>query len=125
MFTVNEASNRGRYARIGRDGDARTGRARERTARTIKSLRRESATTYVSRGMRPLVRRSVASSVMPALDRIEQVMRDDERVIAPEAVKHVDQFLTEGATSPLFGDDPQAARRAAESLLGEIDQTAR
>jgi hypothetical protein len=124
MFTVNEASNRGRYSRIGRDGDARTSRARERTARTIKSLRRESATTYVARGMRPLVRRSVASSVMPTLDRLENAMRDDDRTISPDALHQVDRFLTEGATSPLFGDDPQAARRVAESLLVEIDQPA-
>jgi hypothetical protein len=77
----------------------------------------ESACTRAERqGPRPLMRPDVVWSCVPALHLIKQVLADPARDVAPTAIRRLRSLLTDGATSPLFRDDPDAAREAVEQL---------
>ena len=69
-----------------------------------------------STGPRPLMRPEVVWSCVPALHVIKQVLADPARDIAPMAIRRLRALLTDGASSPLFRTDPDAAREAVEQL---------
>ena len=86
-------------------------------ARSIEHLIRDIERPQpLLRSMRPLYRRSVAAAAVPALTEIRWVLVDDEASVTPEAMYRLREFLTDGGRSPLFGYDPEAARRAAHEL---------
>ena len=66
--------------------------------------------------MRPLMRPDVVWSCVPALHMIKQVLADPPARVAPNAIKKLRALLTDGASSPLFRDDPDAARLVVEEL---------
>ncbi len=67
-------------------------------------------------GSRSLIRAEVVWSCVPALHAIKGVLADPARHVAPNAIKKLRAFLTDGASSPLFRDDPDAARMVVEEL---------
>jgi hypothetical protein len=70
----------------------------------------------VLRSMRPLYRRDVAIACAPALTEIRWVLEDSSAPIRPEAVRRLREFLTDGAGSPLYGNDAHVARRVAHEI---------
>ena len=65
---------------------------------------------------RSLIRPEVVWSCVPALHAIKGVLADPARQVGPAAIKKLRAFLTDGASSPLFRDDPDAARIVVEEL---------
>jgi hypothetical protein len=65
---------------------------------------------------RSLIRPEVVWSCVPALHAIKGVLADPARHVGPNAIKELRAFLTDGASSPLFRDDPDAARVVVEEL---------
>ena len=65
---------------------------------------------------RSLIRADVVWSCVPALHAIKGVLADPARHVGPNAIKELRAFLTDGASSPLFRDDPDAARVVVEEL---------
>jgi hypothetical protein len=63
-----------------------------------------------------LVRPSVVAATEPALEQIAAALRDEQRATPDGWAAAVEAFITDGATSPLYGVDPAAARAEAERL---------
>lgn len=68
------------------------------------------------RSMRPLYRRDVAIACAPALTEIRWVLDDSSAPVRPEAMRRLRDFLTDGARSPLYRNDPEVARRVAHEI---------
>jgi hypothetical protein len=64
----------------------------------------------------PLMRREVIWACRPALLAIAGALCDQRQPISAAALRQLKTFLTDPSVSPLFGDDPLAARRAAQQL---------
>ena len=64
----------------------------------------------------PLVRREVVWACRPALLAVAGVLDDERQPFSAAALRQLRRFLTDPSTSPLFGDDPAAARLAAQQL---------
>jgi len=64
----------------------------------------------------PLTRRQVIWACRPALLAIAGVLGDERQPVSAAALRELKRFLTDPSVSPLFGDDPPAARRAAQQL---------
>jgi hypothetical protein len=94
-----------------------TPRARASWARSIESLIRDiDRPQPLLRSMRPIYRRDVAAAAVPALTEIRWVLVDEQAIVRPEAMARLREFLTDGSRSPLYHDDPEAARRLAHEL---------
>ena len=65
---------------------------------------------------RRLTRPAVVVSAAPALSEVAAVLRNEDVAVSREALDAVRTFLTDGTDSPLYGRDPLAARRAADTL---------
>jgi hypothetical protein len=68
------------------------------------------------RSTRRLYRRDVAAACTHSLIEIRWVLIDDTATVRPEAMRRLREFLTDGASSPLYRDDPEQARRVAREL---------
>jgi hypothetical protein len=64
----------------------------------------------------PLTRRKVIWACRPALLAIAAALGDEQQPVSGAALRQLKRFLTDPSVSPLFGDDPAAARRAAQQL---------
>ena len=64
----------------------------------------------------PLTRRQVIWACRPALLAIAGVLGDERQPVSAAALRQLKRFLTDPSVSPLFGDDPRVARRAAQQL---------
>jgi hypothetical protein len=64
----------------------------------------------------PLTRREVVWACRPALLAIAGALGDEQQPISGAALRQLKTFLCDPSISPLFGDDPGAARRAAQRL---------
>jgi hypothetical protein len=64
----------------------------------------------------PLIRREVIWACRPALLAIAAALGDQRQPISAAALRQLKTFLTDPSVSPLFGDDPAAARRAGQQL---------
>jgi hypothetical protein len=64
----------------------------------------------------PLTRREVIWACRPALLAIAGVLGDQRQPVSAAALRQLKTFLCYPSVSPLFGDDPGAARRAARQL---------
>jgi hypothetical protein len=64
----------------------------------------------------PLTRRQVVWACRPALLAIADALRDGRQPISAAALRQLRTFRCDPSVSPLFGDDPGAARRAARQL---------
>jgi hypothetical protein len=64
----------------------------------------------------PLTRREVVWACRPALLAIAGALGDQRQPISAVALRQLKRFLTDPSVSPLFGDDPLAAGRAAQQL---------
>jgi hypothetical protein len=64
----------------------------------------------------PLTRREVVWACRPALLAIAGALGDERQPISAVALRQLKRFLTDPASSPLFGEDPAAAGRAARQL---------
>jgi hypothetical protein len=64
----------------------------------------------------PLTRREVVWACRPALLAIAGALGDQRQPISAVALRQLKRFLTDPSVSPLFGDDPPAAGRAAQQL---------
>lgn len=67
-------------------------------------------------GLRAIVRPSVAAACIPAFRRIDGALRDETRRVPDVLHAALRSFLTDSATSPLYGRDPLVACLAAEAL---------
>jgi hypothetical protein len=94
-----------------------TPRGRKIWARSIQHLIGElDRPQPLLRSFRPLYRREVAAACVPALTEIRWALLDDTVAVRPEAMARLRDFMTDGGRSPLYRDDPEAARRAAHEL---------
>jgi hypothetical protein len=94
-----------------------THRARATWARSIARLLDDLERPRIPlRSMRPLYRRDVAGACAHSLIEVRWVLLDDTAVVRPEAMRRLRSFLTDGTSSPLFGSDPEQARRVAHEL---------
>ncbi|MDX6540155.1 MAG: hypothetical protein QOI71_1765 [Gaiellales bacterium] len=92
---------------------------RETLAGAIDGAIRDAASASVpprNRIARPIVVLSAAS----ALSAVAGALRDEDVAVAPAALAAVRDFVTDGASSPLYGRDPLVARRHAEALRRSI-----
>jgi hypothetical protein len=64
----------------------------------------------------PLTRREVVWACRPALLAIAGALGDERQPISAVALRQLKRFLTDPASSPLFGEDPATAGRAARQL---------
>lgn len=97
--------------------DDTTMRARAIWARSIARLLEElERPQRLMRMSRPLYRRDVADACAHSLIEIRWVLLDEASTVRPEAMRRLRAFLTEGARSPFYRDDPEKARRAAHEL---------
>jgi hypothetical protein len=64
----------------------------------------------------PLIRREVVWACRPALLAIAGALGDERQPISAVALRELKRFLGDPSVSPLFGDDPLAAGRAAQLL---------
>jgi hypothetical protein len=82
-------------------------------ARLVQELERpESLLVAATR----LHRRDVAAACAPSLNEIRSVLVDDAAAVRPEVMRRLRAFMTDGARSPLFRDEPEHARRTAREL---------
>jgi hypothetical protein len=94
-----------------------TARARASWSKSIGHLLSEiDRPQPLLRSMRPLDRRDVAIACAPALTEIRRVLDDSSAPVRPEAMRRLRDFLTDGAGSPLYRDDPEVARRVAHEI---------
>jgi hypothetical protein len=97
--------------------DDTTTHARAMWARSIARLVHElERPESVLRAATRLYRRDVAAACAPSLDQIRWVLVDDAAVVRPEAMRRLHAFMTDGARSPLYRDEPEHARRTAREL---------
>jgi hypothetical protein len=64
----------------------------------------------------PLLRREVVWACRPALLAVAGALGDERQPVSAAALRQLRRFLTDPTASPLFGDDPATARRAARQL---------
>jgi hypothetical protein len=64
----------------------------------------------------PLTRREVVWACRPPLLAIAEALCDEQQPISAAALRQLKTFLCDPSVSLLFGDDPGAARRAAQQL---------
>jgi hypothetical protein len=64
----------------------------------------------------PLTRREVIWACRPALLAIAAALGDEQQPISAAALRQLKTFLCHPSVSPLFGEHPVAARRAAQQL---------
>jgi CBS domain-containing protein len=64
----------------------------------------------------PLIHREIIWACRPALLAIACALGDERQPISATALRQLSRFLTDPTSSPLFGDAPMAARRAARLL---------
>jgi hypothetical protein len=99
------------------DRDETTPHARARWARSISRLAHELARPHPPlRDPNRVYRLDVAAASLPSLIEIEHVLTDETAAVRPEAMHRLREYLTDGGSSPLYRDDPEAARRAAHEL---------
>ena len=90
---------------------------RQRWARAIEGLIATPGTQpWRTRPFRPLYAPVVVQACTPALTTIRDILGDEHASITTQMLRQVHEFLCEGATSPLLGNDPVAARKAANEL---------
>jgi hypothetical protein len=68
----------------------------------------------------PLIRREVVWACRPSLLTIAAILVDERQPISATTLRQLKRFLTDPSASPLFGNDPMAARRAAQQLQGSF-----
>jgi hypothetical protein len=86
-------------------------------ARSIARLLDESGHPQsLMRSAGRLYRHDVAAACRHSMHEIQRVLLDDAATVRPEAMVRLRAFLTDGARSPLYGDRPEHARRAAREL---------
>jgi hypothetical protein len=68
------------------------------------------------RAFRPLRDPRVVAEVYPDLTRIRHTLLDMDVDVSPISMTVLRDFLTDGASSPLYRRNPMAARRAAREL---------
>jgi hypothetical protein len=97
--------------------DDTTARARAMWARSIARLVQElEHPESLLRATTRLYRRDVAAACAASLDQVRWVLVDDAAVVRPEAMRRLRAFMTDGAGSPLYRDEPEHARRTAREL---------
>ena len=85
-------------------------RERAKLAQSVRKIVRDSAHSRPPiRGYWPLVRPDVARTCAPQLTRIAELLEDPSSELTGDALKPLRDFLTEGATSPLYGYNVSAA----------------
>ena len=123
MFANNEITERGLLHRsLERAHDEVTYDERLVWAHSIDGAIKDAASTAVpfrSRVAWP----GVVLGAAPALVALGAVLRDEDVVVARDALDAVRAFMTDGIGSPLYGSDPLAARRSAEALRSRIAGT--
>jgi hypothetical protein len=99
-------------------------RRRRAWARSVQRLLEAAGRCYSSWWQRPhpswdlppLIRREVIWACRPALLAIAAALGDQRQPISAAALRQLKTFLCDPSVSPLFGDDPAVACRAAQQL---------
>jgi len=108
----------------GRIGRMPSMRRRRVWARAVQRLLDAASRRYSSRwqfphpywDFPPRTHREVVWACRPALQAIAGVLGDERQPISAAALRQLKRFLCDPGVSPLFGNDPGAARRAAQQL---------
>jgi hypothetical protein len=103
---------------------AERGLDRRKIARAVERVIREEGRPTVGRGPRYLIQPAVLWATSADLRAIYAVLADLERPVPASAVADVRSLLRDGATSPLYGRDPEAAAAAVAALRARIEPTA-
>ena len=106
---------------IGKLPSMRRRRARARSVhRMLQAVSRSSPSWWQVRhpywDFPPLIRRKVVWACRPALLAIADALGDQRQPISAAALRELKTFLCDPNVSPLFGDDPAAARQAAQQV---------
>ena len=96
--------------------DDTTPRARAMWARSIARLLQDIHRPQSPLRGRRLYRRDVAAACVRSLTEIRWVLVDDTATVTPETMRRLRAFLTDGAGSPLYRDDPARTRQRAREL---------
>ena len=116
MFVNNEITERGQLHRLLKRIAAEvTMDERAVWARSVERTVEDAARSSVplrNRVARPVVVLTAA----PALTAVAAALRSEDIAVPRAALDAVREFMTNGIDSPLYGHDPLAARRGAESL---------
>ena len=72
------------------------------------------------RALYPIIHPEVARAATPSLLTVVDVLRDERRDVAPAALASVREFLTRGATSPLYAPSRDRAAHAAQALARDV-----
>ena len=96
--------------------DDTTPGARRMWAVSIERLLDELARPRPLRVGRRLYRRDVAIACVPALAEIGSILCDETASVRPAAMRRLRDFLTDGASSPFYGDEPRQAGFTAREL---------
>jgi hypothetical protein len=125
MFVNNEITDRGLLHRLLKK-EARTVTINERVlwARSLDSVIKD-ASDPSTPVRRQLTQPAVVLAAAPALSAVAAELRDEKIDVSREALDTVREFMTDGAASPLYGRDPLAAQRAADSLRSLVETEAR
>jgi hypothetical protein len=98
----------------------RTIRLRPALARQIDLLLADVDHPRLSRGPRTLTRPAVARAASGSLTAIAAMLRDERHHVTREAADALHALLRDGASSPLYGDDPLAAALAAADVEATV-----
>jgi hypothetical protein len=116
MFVNNEITERGRLHRLMDDvADEVAMDERMLWARSIDGAIKEAAAPAIP-FRSPLARPVVVLGAAPALAAVAAELRNEDVVVPRAAIEAVRAFMSDGASSPLYGLDPLAARRGADLL---------
>ena len=95
--------------------------ARRRLRRTIdKHVADAHHPRPLLRGFRPLVRPAVALACEQSLTAMATRLADPFATVDASAAAELNRYLTDGATSSLFGHDAEAAAADATTLAGRL-----
>ena len=116
MFVNNEITSRGLLHKVLAKATREiTMDEREVWARSIERALKDAARSRVPLSNR-VARPATVVAAAPALTVVAATLRDDNASVSREAIDAVRAFMTDGIASPLFGRDPLAARRGADTL---------
>jgi hypothetical protein len=116
MFANLEITDRGLlHKMLARTAEEITLDEREVWARSIDGAVRDATRSSVPARNR-VARPSVVLAAAPALNAIAALLRNEDVSVSRASIDAVRAFMTDGIASPLYGRDPLAARRGADTL---------
>jgi hypothetical protein len=116
MFVNNEITERGLLHKMLKKATREvTPDERAVWARSVDNAMKDASAPSTMVRMR-ITSPEVVGAAAPALSAVAAALRDEQTVVSRQALDAVRAFMTDGIDSPLYGRDPLAARRGADTL---------